>query len=81
MAQRENPPRILTVKLSPLPTPVKLQPLAKFLVGYQCDIVEFLISGFSHGFPLHFEGERHSLASKYLTSALQNPQAVDKKLG
>jgi hypothetical protein len=81
VAHRANSPQILTAKPSPLPTPVKIQPLAKFLVGYQSDIVEFLISGFSHGFPLHFEGKRHSLASKNLTSALQNPQAVDKKLG
>ena len=51
------------------------------LVGYQYDLVEFLISGFSYGFPLHFEGERHSLASKNLVSALHNPQAVDMKLG
>ena len=61
--------------------PVKLQHLAKLLVGYQCDLVEILISGFSYGFPLRFEGERRSLASKNLVSALHNPQAVDMKLG
>ena len=81
VAQRANPSQILTVKPSPLPTPVKLQRLTKLLVGYQCDLVEFLISRFSHGFPLHFEGEGHSLASKNLVSASHNPQAVDMKLG
>ena len=66
---------------SPLPTPVKLKPLAEFLTGYHNDIVKFLISGFSQGFRLQFQGERHSLAATNLISALQNPQAVDMKLG
>jgi hypothetical protein len=54
--------------------------LIKFLSGYQPDSVKFLISGFSHGFRLHFQGQRQHLNSKNLSSALQNPQAVDKKL-
>ena len=81
VAQHENRLQFLTVQPScPLPTPVKLKPLAEFFTGYHNDIVEFLISGFSQGFRLQFQGERHSLAGTNLISALQNPQAVDMKL-
>ncbi len=74
--QRVNHQPLLTTKPSPqLPTPVKLSSLIKFL-----DSVKFLISGFSHGFRLHFQGPRQPLNSKNLSSAVQNPQVVDKKL-
>ena len=81
VAQQEKRLQFLTVQPSPLPTPVKLKPLAEFLTGYHNDIVKFLISGFSQGFRLQLQGERHSLAATNLISALQNPQAVDMKLG
>ena len=71
-AYQENRLQFLTVQPSPLPTPVKLKPLAEFLTGYHNDIVEFLISGFS-------QGERNSLAATNLISTLQNPKAVDMK--
>lgn len=51
-----------------------------FLSGYDQSIVELLCSGFRNGFPLHFEGPRHSFKSTNLLSALQNPAAVETKL-
>ena len=66
---------------TPTPTPVKIQPLISLLSGYKPSIVNILISGFSRGFPLHFQGEIHQLLPKNLTSALDNPEIVDMKLG
>lgn len=63
-----------------LPTPVNVDHLAYFLSGYDPATVELLCSGFVHGFPLHFEGPRHSFAAPNLISALQNPAVVDAKL-
>ena len=63
-----------------LPTPVKLQPLAKFLFGYPPDLVQSIISGFSIGFPLHFQGRRQFSIPNNLLSALQNPTFVDTKM-
>ncbi len=57
VAQQETQTPILAVQLS-LPTPVKLQLLAKFLFDYQPDVVQSIIFGFSIGFPLHFQGRR-----------------------
>jgi hypothetical protein len=79
VAQPVNQTPVLTVKPS-LPTPVKLKPLVKYLSGYQPDIVKYIISGFSSGFPLHFEGHRQFFIPKKLPSALQNPTHVDRKL-
>ena len=81
MHQRVNNRPLLTGKPSPqLPTPVKLVPLVKRLSGYDPDIVKFLISGFSNGSPLNFQGIRQNLDSKNLSPAIQNQQAVDMKL-
>ena len=63
-----------------LPTPVKLKPLIELLSGYEPNIIQFLISGFSNGFPLHYQGEHRIFQAKNLTSALENPQIVDMKL-
>jgi hypothetical protein len=43
-------------------------------------IINTLISGFSFGFPLHYQGEIKSIESKNLISALQYPKIVDMKL-
>ena len=43
-------------------------------------MVQFLVSGFSEGFPLHYMGTRKSFISKNLVSALNNPLAVDAKI-
>ena len=50
------------------------------LEGYTHSTAEFLISGFTYGFPIHFQGERHSRKANNLLSALENPRAVDAKL-
>lgn len=41
-----------------LPTPVRVDRLSRLLIGYDQSTADFLIRGFSHGFPLHFEGSR-----------------------
>ena len=63
-----------------LPMPVRLQPLIELLSGYEPSIINTLISGFSFGFPLHYQGKIKSIESKTLTSALQYPKIVDIKL-
>lgn len=50
------------------------------LDGYANSTVVFLISGFTHGFPIHFQGERKSSTANNLLSALENPMAVDAKI-
>jgi hypothetical protein len=78
VAQQVTTTLLLAVQPS-LPKPVKLQPLAKFLSGYAPDIVQIIISGFSMGFPLHFQGRRQFSIPNNLLSALQNPTFVDVK--
>ena len=39
-----------------------------------------MLSGFTHGFPLHSEGKRKSFSSGNLKSALQNPTIVDANI-
>lgn len=63
-----------------LPTPVKVNNLLLFLSGYDNSIAEYLATGFTMGFPLHYEGPQFSCHSKNLLSAMQNPTAVDAKL-
>lgn len=49
-------------------------------MGTPPSTVEFLISGFTCGFPLHFQDERQLRKANNLLSALKNPLAVDAKL-
>ena len=63
-----------------LPTPVKISNLLLFLSGYDNSIVHYLATGFTVGFPLHYEGPRFSCNSNNLISAMQNPTAVDAKI-
>ncbi len=63
-----------------LPTPINVDRLVLFLQGYNVLLVQFLVSGFSEGFPLHYMGTRKSFISKNLVSALNNPLAVDAKI-
>ena len=62
-----------------LPTLVKVERLRFLLDGYTHSTVEFLISGFTYGFPIHFQGEHQSRNANNLL-ALENPMAVDAKL-
>ena len=63
-----------------LPTPVNSNHLSFLLSGYTDSIVNFLISGFTEGFPLHYEGSRDSFRALNLLSAVQNPSAVEYKI-
>lgn len=51
-------------------TPVKVEKLDFLLNGYSNSLKHFLVSGFSCGFRIRFVGERHSLESPNLKSAL-----------
>ena len=76
-----SPPIITPSQPSPnLPTPIKVDRLISLLSGYSHSTVEFLYSGFSFGFPIHFEGERVSSTSKNLVSAFLHPTVVDDKI-
>ena len=78
---RLSPPIITPSQPSPnLPTPIKVDRLISLLSGYSHSTVEFLYSGFSFGFPIHFEGERVSSTSKNLVSAFLHPTVVDDKI-
>lgn len=84
VAHQENHSQVLPPPVLPsprLPTPVKIKPLIELLSGYEPSIIQFLISGFSHGFPLHYKGEHRVFEARNLLSALQNPEIVDMKLG
>lgn len=83
VAQPEHPvfsPNLPSPSPHKLPTPVKVERLRLLLDGYTPSTVEFLISGFTCGFPIHFQGERQSRKANNLLSALENPLAVDAKL-
>ena len=64
-----------------LPTPVRVDRLLTLLEGYNPSTAAYLISGFTYGFPLHFNGTISSFQAPNLLSALQNPDAVDAKIG
>ena len=63
-----------------LPTSVNIRRMLPFLSGYDRSLVQFLESGFTIGFQLHFDGPRCSQEAPNLLSALQNPGAVNAKL-
>ena len=54
--------------------------MAHFLKGYDIPVARFVLDGFSQGFQLHYQGSRRSVFSSHLTSAAENPAAVDMKL-
>ena len=63
-----------------LPTPVNIRHMLPFLSGYDHSIVQLLESGFTSGFPLHFDGPRCSQEAPNLLSAVENPKVVSAKL-
>lgn len=63
-----------------LPTPVKVERLAFLLDGYNPSNVQYLLSSFTKGFPVHFQSERHSFFVTNLLSAVEKPPVVDAKL-
>jgi len=75
-------PPIITPSLPSLtlPTPLKVDRLISLLSGCNHSTAEFLYSGFSFGFLIHFQGERVSSTSKNLVSAFLHPTVVDDKI-
>ena len=63
-----------------LQTPVKVERLAYYLEGYNVEAYEELLSGFLHGFRLHYHGPQIGQVSTNLPSAAQHPEIVDSKL-
>ena len=60
--------------------PVNIRHMLPFLSGYDHSIVQLLESGFTFGFPLHFDGPRCSQEAPNLLWAIQNPKVVSAKL-
>ena len=73
-------PRMAQVLHSRPVTPVKVDRLEYLLHGYPASLQEYIVSGFSSGFRIHFMGERHTFESPNLKSALEQPQIVVSKL-
>ena len=63
-----------------LPTPVTINGLAPLLSGYSTSTAEYLINGFSLGFPIPFQGPSSSSSSPNLLSAEQHPGVIDHYL-
>ena len=63
-----------------LQTPVKVERLEYYLEGYNVEAYEELLSGFLHGFRLHFHGPQIGQVSTNLLSAAQHSEIVDSKL-
>lgn len=72
--------QLLQILRSKPVTPVKVDRLDFLLNGYPNSLKHFLVSGFSCGFRICFEGERHSFESPNLKSALEQPQIVISKI-
>jgi hypothetical protein len=49
-------------------TPIQVNSLASFLAGYDSQLVQFLVNGFSSGFKIPFTGQRQFRLSKNLPS-------------
>lgn len=88
MQQREKLPRaapchmqqLLNPKPGSMPTVVSVEKLSLYLSGYPQDKLSYLLSGFTFGFKLEFQGTRGAHYSKNLKSALVLPYIVYKKL-
>ena len=65
---------------SKLPTPVRAARLEAWLEGYDGGQKQKLVSGFKRGFDVGHKGSLPRVKPHNLTSALQNPEEVDKKL-
>ena len=72
--------QLLQILRSKPVTPVKVDRLDFLLHGYPDSLKHFLVSSFSCGFRICFVGERHSLESLNLKSALEQPQIVISKI-
>lgn len=64
----------------PLPTPVKILRLAALLQGYDHQIKQYLLDGFTAGFKVGFHGPLPPPCGRNLISAQQLPDVVSAKL-
>ena len=63
-----------------LPTRLKINKLKLILQGYDVEKLNFLISGFRHGFYLGYQGPRESCVVKNSDSTKDNWEVVNTKL-
>lgn len=64
-----------------VPTPIKVDRLAFCLEGYHLPLRQQLLTGFSDGFHIHFQGKfQSSFHPKNLSSAFEHPEVIDDKL-
>jgi hypothetical protein len=66
--EQKSQPMPLNDPLFSIVTPIKVQKLAEYLVGYDVDLTGFLIQGFSEGFKIPFYGNRSFRLAKNLSS-------------
>ena len=71
--QKNHSPVLDALPSPHLPTPVKIKLVTELLRGYPPSIMNILISGFSWGFPLHYQGNHRAFEDSNLLSALENP--------
>jgi hypothetical protein len=57
-------------------TPINIARLSFWLSGYQAPSKEYLLSGFSNGFRIRFQGPSLSVSYRNHSSATRNPQIV-----
>ena len=61
------------------PPPINTSALSHYLYGYNEQAASFLLDGFSHGFPLRYDGPQHLRFSQNHKSALQSHEIVTLK--
>ena len=69
-----------STNLPTVPTPINTSALSHYLYGYNEQAASFLLEGFSHGFPLRYDGPQHLRFSQNHKSALQSHEIVTLKL-
>ena len=62
-----------------VPTSIKLSALSQYISGYD-KTAAAMLEGFTHGFPLHYDGPQRLRFTQYHCSTLQDATVVDVKL-
>ena len=78
-------PRVISIKENQklpliLPTPIKVKVMDNYLEGYNPEDRNFIVHGFSKGFPLGVEGFIPPSISPNQQSALAHPEFIEDKL-
>ena len=60
-----------------IPNTVQVKRLPHYLIGYDAQWCQELVSGFLHGCHLHFKGPPIGLFSQNLQTSFQHPDIVD----